>query len=186
VVVSSYDADAARDQSDVVRALYGEVYAAAPYSEGPDDVQAFATNDWPRRLTQPAFRLVLAHVGGEPAGFTFGHALKPDTRWWAGALDPLPPDLTAEPEGRTFAVIELGVREQFRHRGIARALHTALLRDRPEQRVTLLVRPEAEPARELYDALGYSYVCTHQPYADGPTYRCLLMPLPVPADDQDG
>ena len=186
VVVSSYGPDAARDQFDIVRSLYAEVYSEPPYVEGSDDVESFATNDWPRRLTQPGFRLVLAHIGHEAAGFAFGHGLEPNTLWWAGALDPLPADLTTEPVGRTFAIIELGVRQQFRRHGIARALHAALLRERPEERVTLLVRPEAEPARQLYESLGYTSVCRLRPYIDGPIYNCLLIRLSQGASGRGG
>jgi GNAT superfamily N-acetyltransferase len=164
--------------------MYGEVYAEPPYCEGSEDVEEFA-GGWPRRVSQPGFRVVVAYAGTEPAGFTFGHQLRSDTRRWANALDPLPPELTAEWPGRTFLIVELAVRKRFRRRGLGRALHAALLRDRSEERVTLLVRPEteADPARQLYNTLGYMNVGPMRPSTDAPLYDCMLMSLPVSAED---
>jgi ribosomal protein S18 acetylase RimI-like enzyme len=58
--------------------------------------------------------------------------------------EPLSEELTAEWNGRTFAVIDLAVREDHRKRGIGRALLNSLLTDRPEQRATLTVQPDAK------------------------------------------
>ena len=176
VTVAEYDGEAARDHLDVVRDLYAEVYAEPPYREGPEDVAGFAA-DWPRRVGQPGFRLVLTHAGAEPGGFAFGHQLVPGTRWWDGALEPLPQELTHERPGRTFAVIELAVRNPYRRQGLGRTLHDSLLHGRSEERVTLLVRPEAEAARRLYDNLGYRAVGRIRPGEDTPRYNALLLEL---------
>jgi ribosomal protein S18 acetylase RimI-like enzyme len=177
--VSRYDGDSALEQLDLVRELYAEVYAEPPYREGPEDVAAFA-DDWRRRVGQPGFRLVVAHVGSRPAGFAFGHQLTAGTRWWAGAVEPLPSETTTERPGRTFAVIEIALRREFRRRGIARVLHATLLAGRTEERVTLLVRPEAEPARRLYAALGYRRLSALRPGPDTPRYDVLVLPLAAP------
>jgi ribosomal protein S18 acetylase RimI-like enzyme len=174
--VAVYDGSAARDQLDVVSTMYAEVYAEPPYFEGPDDVDWFA-KDWPRRVSQPGFRLVLARAAADPAGFAFGHQLKEGTAWWDGALEPLPTDVTEEHTGRTFAVIELAVRKPYRRQGLARALHSALLRDRREERATLLVRPEAQPARQMYTSLGYEPVGRIKPYENAPVYQAMIKTL---------
>jgi GNAT superfamily N-acetyltransferase len=182
-----YDGDAGVDQFDDVRTLYADVYAEPPYCEGPDDVREFAQS-WPHRVSRPGFRLVVARVGSESAGFIFGHQLPADTRRWENALEPLPAELTAEWPGRTFLIVELAVRRKFRRRGLGRALHAAVLRERPEERVTLLVRPEPEaaPAQQLYEALGYTSVGPMRPFSGAPLYECLLMTLPPATTDPQG
>lgn len=158
VLLEAHDADGADGALDIVAALYAEIYAEAPYREGPEEVRAFAQG-WPHWLAQPGFRLVLARPADgdrEPVGFAFGHQLAPDTRWWDRLIDPLPADVTEEWPGRTFSIRELAVRARHRRRGIGRGLHRALLSDRPEERVTLAVRPDAGVAQAAYAAWGYT------------------------------
>jgi GNAT superfamily N-acetyltransferase len=125
----------------------------------------------------PRRQVVLARAAADPAGFAFGHQLKEGTAWWDGALEPLPTDVTEEHTGRTFAVIELAVPKPYRQQGLARSLHSALLRDRQEQRATLLVRPEAQPARQTYTSLGYEPVGRIQPYENAPVYEAMIKTL---------
>ena len=175
----TYAGPAARDLRDVVCRIYAEVYAEAPYYEGTAEVDAFAKG-WERLVAFPGFRLVLAARSQEVVGFALGHLLPEDTGWWAGALSPLPRDLTTERPGRTFAVIELAVRKPFRGRGIGRELHARLLAGVMAERVTLCVRPEPEaaPARAAYGAWGYTTVGQVRPGPDLPVYDAMLRPLP--------
>jgi hypothetical protein len=65
---------------------------------------------------------------GEPIGFVFGVQLRVRSKWWKGALTPLPDyittdyittdHITTEYPGRTFAIIEIVVRRPYRQRGI--------------------------------------------------------------------
>ena len=168
------DTEEATAELNSIVPIYREVYREPPYLEDEADVQDFA-GSWHRRTSQPGFRLVVAAVGGKPIGFGFGHRLVPKTRWWHGAVDELDVD-TAEWSGRTFAIIELALLTEFRGQGIGRRLHDLLLRDAAEERVTLLVRPEpeAEPARRLYDHLGYWQVGEIVPFEGGPLYDALV------------
>jgi hypothetical protein len=43
----------------------------------------------------------------ELAGFAFGVTLQPSTPWWHNLTTPLPPGVTTEHPGRTFALVEL-------------------------------------------------------------------------------
>ncbi|MDP8970782.1 MAG: GNAT family N-acetyltransferase [Actinomycetota bacterium] len=156
--------------------VYADVYAEPPYLEGPEDVTDFTDTFQTRRLTQTGFRLVTAHTS-ELIGFTFGHTLRPGTGWWRGALTSLPDEFTAEPPGRTFAIIELAVRAPWRRRGVAGMLHDALLEDRPEERATLLVRPEATPAQAAYARWGWRKVGQIRRVPTAPVYDALVLTL---------
>lgn len=173
LAISTFDGETATPWLSTVRALYGQVYAEPPYDKSDADVTSFAAT-LPRRVASPGFRLALAHIGDAPVGFTFGHQLRPDTQWWFGAVDPLPRDIVTERPGRTFAIIELGVRRRHRRRHVARALHTALLEGRAEERVTLLARPDAQAAQRTYAAWGYRRVGRIQPFVDSPVYDALV------------
>lgn len=160
--------------------VYAEVYAEPPYNEGPDDVASFAANDWPRRYTAPGFRLVLARHAGNAIGFAFGHNLPDNTHWWTGMLDTIDPEITREWPGRTFAIIELAVRHQWRRRGIARQLHDRVVANSNAERATLLVRPEPEasPARHAYGRWGFQRLGHIRPFPGAPIYEAMLRRFP--------
>lgn len=175
-VITTYGVNESEQAFDVVRAIYSEVYAEPPYLEGPADFDDFGQS-LPRRAAAPGFRLVVASVGTEAVGFALGHELGARTRWWDGALAALPDDVTSEWPGRTFAVIELAVLKPWRGRGYARQLHAHLVAGLGVERLTLLVRPDAEPAHRAYDAWGYERVGQVQPFDGGPIYDAMLRPL---------
>jgi ribosomal protein S18 acetylase RimI-like enzyme len=131
----------------------------------------------PRRAAQPAFQLVVATTDGKPVGFAFGHQLTADAKWWQGATTPLPDSIVREYAGHTFAIIELAVAAEYRRRGIAKALHDALLVDANEERATLLVRPEAVPARTAYERWGYARVGAIRPWPEAPLYDAMVLNL---------
>jgi GNAT superfamily N-acetyltransferase len=87
-------------------------------------------------MKNPAFGLVTAKVNGELVGFAYGIALSGNTGWWSRMMEPLPEELTAEWNGRTFAVIDLAVRQDYRKQGIGRALLDTLLANRTEERAS--------------------------------------------------
>jgi len=178
VTVQVVDGQRAAPLLGLVRSVYAEVFAEPPYDEGPDDVARFAAG-WALQTAQPGFRLALATEDGTPLGFAFGHPLTPSSRFWHGFLEPPPPDVIDEPGGRTFALFELAVVVAARRRGWARALHDALLRDRPESRVGLLCRPEAAAAQAAYRSWGYQRIGRIRPGPDTPVYDALVRPLPL-------
>ncbi|MGH3972362.1 MAG: GNAT family N-acetyltransferase [Pseudonocardiaceae bacterium] len=177
LTLTSYDADTAQQQFPVVEALYQEVFAEPPHSEGAEEFELFATRWWPKQSAQPEFQLIVATLGDEPVGCTYGHRLPPDTAWWKGAVEPLPEDLTEEYEGRTAALIEMMIRSDYRRRGIAAALHRAFCESRAEQRVTLTVRPDNDPARAGYAKWGYRKVGQIRPARRAPVYDAMILDL---------
>jgi hypothetical protein len=83
--IRTYEGPPAASRLDVVLPVYAEVYAEPPYCEGPDDVAHFRDHGWPAREAAPGFRLAVATADEQVVGFTFGHELTADTRWWSGA-----------------------------------------------------------------------------------------------------
>ncbi|MBV8540930.1 MAG: GNAT family N-acetyltransferase [Pseudonocardiales bacterium] len=181
LTVTVYGTDTSGAQGDTVRDLYAEVYAEPPYHEGPAEVADFASGRH-RTVDQRNFRLVVARWAGEPIGFAFGVPLRVSTTWWDGALTPLPEDITTEYPGRTFAIIELAVRRPYRRRGVGRRLHTHLIAGLSEERVTLLVRPEAPAPQQAYRAWGYRPVGRIRPFPGAPVYHAMIKQLPPPGD----
>lgn len=89
--------------------------------------------------------------------------------WRAGLRQDVGADLLIEDGQRTFAVNEIMVRALWRQRGYARALHDVLLRDRAEERATLLVEPDNVPARSAYLSWGWRKIddlSWRQPWLD--------------------
>jgi ribosomal protein S18 acetylase RimI-like enzyme len=161
---------------DVVSELYVDVFFPPPHNKGPLELGRMQ-DAWPRRLQAPGFSLVVADREESPAGCVYGHQLTENTRWWDGAVDPLPADIAHEEPGRTIAIIDMLVRQQWRRIGLAEAMHEALLADRDEERVTLLVKPDNIPARRAYEKWGYEQVGRIQPFPDAPVFDSMVKKL---------
>jgi GNAT superfamily N-acetyltransferase len=140
------DGAAAAEREDDLLALTGEVYGTVD-----DPAAARRARVWRR---QPGFALAEVRHGGYLVGYASGMPLRPATSWWRGLTAPLPPEVTAEHPGRTFALTELLVRASWRRQGIGRDLHDLLLDGRSEERATLTVPPGAAPAQHAFRAWG--------------------------------
>ncbi len=173
------DGGAASERESDLRALAGEVYG---HADDPEAVRRARV--WRR---QPGFALAEARHGGYLVGYASGMPLRPSTSWWRELTTPLPPDVTAEHPGRTFALTELLVRASWRRQGIGRELHELLLGGRPEERATLTVPPGAGAAQAAFRSWGWRKLArTHsdaRAYSDGtsaPVLDILVIDLPLP------
>ena len=166
-------AQAATDAAEL-QALHAEVYA-------DEDAGRFAGRFRVQRR-QPGFVLAEARSGGYLIGYAAGMPLRPATSWWRGLTAPLPEEVTAEPPGRTFALVELLVRAPWRRQGIARTLHDLVLAGRPEERATLTVPPASTAAQQAFRSWGWRRVGrTRDPDEPGsPVSDVLVIPLPLP------
>jgi GNAT superfamily N-acetyltransferase len=131
-----------------------------------------------RYAQDPTFALVTGRLDGQLRGYAFGSTLTADTGWWRGLSEATEPDLARETGSRTFAFREFLVRQAYRRRGYGRQLHNALLRDRPEERATLLVRQD-NPAKWLYLRWTWRLVGKLQPYDDSPVFDSMVLDLPA-------
>src|SRR6266568_4292735 len=77
-----------------------------------------------------------------------------------------------------FALVELLVRVRWRRQHIAQTMHDLLLKDRPEERATLTVLPEAAPAQSAYRNWGWRRVAQKRnPLPGSPLFDVLVKPL---------
>ncbi|MFC5666202.1 GNAT family N-acetyltransferase [Kitasatospora misakiensis] len=166
------DPDAAARVLDEIAPLYEQVFAEPPYFEGPRDLAGFLEG-YEAFRTMPGFRLVLARSGAALVGFAFGVLLQSDSRWWNGlGLDE---GFTRENGHRTFVIREIAVAPEQRRQGLGRELHAAVLEGAQVERVTLAVRPEAQAAMNMYEALGYRNLGDKPPAWKGaPVYRYMV------------
>ncbi|MEV5833473.1 GNAT family N-acetyltransferase [Nocardia sp. NPDC052112] len=166
---------------DIFRDSYVHAIEAGEKFESPEAfMHRFDAYTDPGR---PAgFELVIAELDGLACGQTWGWPLHENTAWWGGfELEKgNAADFTAENGSRTFGLSEIMVRSELTGRGIARALHDELLGNRPEQRATLLVRPDNTRAYTTYRKWGWSRVGTLKPsWPDAPTFDVLIRDLPL-------
>lgn len=157
---------------DDLAKIYMGVYAEPPYNSGPLwSADAFAARTR-RQVTREGFSFICALSGDELMGFVFGLTFE-EGKWWAG-------DATAPPaeilQSKKFAVIELVVRQEWRGRGVGRALLGRLLTGRPEGYAILSAVPEA-PAREMYRRWGWQQVGTAHHAPTAPIMDALALPL---------
>jgi ribosomal protein S18 acetylase RimI-like enzyme len=175
-------AAAGRGFADEVGAAYRAAFAAPPNNEGEYEFER-QRSKYRELLDRPGFQLATARLGGVPAGFAYGVLLRPDTLWWEGMREPLAAEVTAETGSRTFALIDLGVRPEFRRRGLGRALHDAVLGSTPAERATLAVEPRLEANQRLYRSWGWVRAGRMDGTADSApyTYDIYILALPMTA-----
>jgi GNAT superfamily N-acetyltransferase len=171
--IQRYDADGLVRYRDELLAVYAEVYAdklSNPFFSPErywERLEAYAS--------RAGYSLVLGRLDGELIGYAMGFTLPAGSAWWRGLRTDVDPAVLVEDGQRTFALTYMMVRAAWRRRGYARALHDALLRDRPEQRAALLVLPDNVPARTAYDSWGWYQIGELQPFADAPVYDALVL-----------
>jgi GNAT superfamily N-acetyltransferase len=176
LVIQQLGAEGLHEQRADVLTVYTEVYADQLgdtfYSPGRywERLEAYASRD--------GFGFVTGRIDGDLAGYALGYPLPAGSRWWGGIRGRVDPALLTETGQRTFALNELMVRPPWRRRGYARELHDALLRSRPEQRATLLVRPDNTPALQAYLSWGWYRIGELQPFADAPIFDAMVLDLP--------
>ncbi|MGK8525237.1 N-acetyltransferase family protein [Nocardia asteroides] len=147
--------DDARHYFDEICQLYDDVFSAPPFVRVKTESESQRHREMlGNMIASPSFGVALAESHGSLVGFVYGKALADNTGWWDGFQQPVPTEVIREWPGRTFAVIDLAVREPERRHGVGRRLLDTLLDSRPEQRATLAVRPQAEHAHEFYRAVG--------------------------------
>ncbi|MFD9864465.1 GNAT family N-acetyltransferase [Streptomyces alboflavus] len=149
--------------------LVGDFYSADRFNERLSSHSSAA-----------GWEAIVGYVTGEPVGFAYCTPLGPNTRWWTAMTTPLPEGYTDEDGTRTLALNEIVVREAWRGTGVAHQLHEDLLKDRSEQRVTLLVNPKAGDGKvqAVYERWGYEKVGEQQPFADSPVFAAMMRSLP--------
>lgn len=153
------------DDRDQVLDIHDEVYAEL--DDPLADREAFGPflDHWAAR---PGFACLIGYDKAEPVGFAYGAPLSPATTWWQG-VDPQPDAaFTHETGTRTFALSELNVRTPWRGTGIARRIHDALIADRSEERVTLLVHAAHSKVVALYEQWGYRTIGQTVPFEGAP------------------
>lgn len=173
------DGSGAGEREEDLLALAGEVYGKAGDPAAARQARV--------RRRQPGFALAEARHGGYLVGYASGMPLRPSTSWWRSLTAPLPPEVTAEHPGRTFALTELLVRASWRRQGIGRELHELILSGRPEERATLTVAPGAGAAQAAFRSWGWRKVARAR--GDGPgghVLDVLVINLPwVPSASTD-
>ncbi|WP_328366932.1 GNAT family N-acetyltransferase [Micromonospora zamorensis] len=166
-----HSADEADGVLDQLVGLYLEVHAGGG--------EFYSEDRYRRQLSmhmqRVGWELVTATVDGALVGYIYGFPLPPQTRWWDGIHQPVPPGFTEEDGTRTFALSELLVLSGWRRQGIARALHDDLVGSRTESRTTLLARPDNVAAQTAYRSWGWGKITKLQPnWEDAPIFDVLV------------
>lgn len=163
--------------ADELTAVYREVYAEPPYEWGDEHAELFSKR-FAGQCRDAGFSLVEARCDGELVAFGFGVTLAPTTPWWQHLRTPLPEEMTHEHVGRTFALVELLVRQPWRQRRIAESIHARLLHARHEERATLTVLPAAVVAQAAYAKWGWRKVAQKRnPLPGSPVFDVMVREL---------
>jgi ribosomal protein S18 acetylase RimI-like enzyme len=177
VTFGHYDSSQTQSVVDTLVALYIEIYA---HEEGEFFGESRIRQQLESHMQIVGFDIVMAFNKDSIIGFVYGFPLASDTRWWRGLRTTVSPDLITESGGRTFAISELAVHRMWRRQGIGRALHDQILTPRTEDRATLLVEQDNEPANNAYAKWGWKQFGRIRPARSGaPTLDALMLSLPL-------
>lgn len=152
---------------DICR-LYEQVFSMPPFAWS-EDGSIEHTQELSEVRNDPTFAVTIARDSERLIGFAYGHRLPVDHGWWQDFLEPLPPTMADEWDGRTFALINLAVDEDWRGQGIGKQVLSLLLERRLEERAILSVQPAAVETQRIYKHLGWRKVGTKGPIPEALT-----------------
>lgn len=121
----------------------------------------------------PGFSCVLAFDGDKAVAFAYGAPSTPQREWWREHLHPAPDS------SRTYSFSELAVRTNWRKTGVSELVTRALLEDRDEDLVVLLVDTTHPRVQAMYEDWSFRKVGERQPFPDSPVYAVMLAELPL-------
>lgn len=174
-----FDQDAPAAVWAGVSRVYVLAFAAPPYDESPDELRQ--VEQWgPAMLATPGGRLVVALRNAQVLGFVISERLDHDQSWQQllrTAGGSLGADIAAAPSAAVI-VQELAVDGQQRGQGIARALVSRLLADRPEAHAVLSVYQQAAQVRTMYQRWGFHELGATVADDGADTLHLMHQPLP--------
>lgn len=137
-------------------------------------VTRFQQDQMIRHPAREDFRLAVAFVDQELAGFGYGYTGRAG-QWWTDRMRAAVPAAIYDAwfEGH-FEVAELAVRPRYQRQGIGAALHDALLEGLPHERALLTCRRDSRAARRLYLRKGWRRLADVD---DEVTLMGLLLPV---------
>jgi ribosomal protein S18 acetylase RimI-like enzyme len=177
LTIRQHDVHGLREQRQDILSVYSEANA-----ERLGDPFYSLSRYWERLAAHAScdgFGFVTGRLGAELVGYALGYPLPAGSGWWRGIRGEVDEALLAETGQRIFAFTELMVRPRWRRRGYATGLHDALLRHRPEERATLLVRPDNTAAHLAYRSWGWTKIGELQPFDDAPIFDAMVRELHV-------
>jgi ribosomal protein S18 acetylase RimI-like enzyme len=159
------DAAGARSLSETVSLVHRDAYADIIAYAGPFESSETFMQRFEGHTSHADLDFVMAYIGDEPVGQTWGFAKAQPT---FGDAKP------------TFALCEIMVRKAWTGHGIAHALHDELLGARSERQAQLYVRPENTRAYRAYLKWGWHKAGETRPnLPDAPVFDVLMLPLPI-------
>ncbi|WP_182660066.1 GNAT family N-acetyltransferase [Streptomyces calidiresistens] len=126
-----------------------------------------------RHAAEPGFTTVLAYADGHPVGYAYANTIEHGDRYWQRTT-PTPAERQTERPAVTLK--EIGVRPARRKTGTARRIHHAILADRAEPHVTLMVNPAAgdRKVHVLYRSWGYEDIEQSRPSPASPLLTVMI------------
>ncbi|MFD4374120.1 GNAT family N-acetyltransferase [Streptomyces sp. NPDC058486] len=154
-------------------AVYAEV--REPLLHLPNYAVPTFTERLERHGREPGFGAVLAFDAEDrPVGYAYGNTVESGDRWWQRMGD-VDPRFTTSP---ALALKEIGVTGPYRGTGLARRIHDALLADRTEAYVSLMVNASAGDGKvqRVYETWGYQVIGTSRPSPASPVLAAMIRP----------
>jgi GNAT superfamily N-acetyltransferase len=177
IAVRLGDGSTAATLFEQIRRVYDEVFSEPPYIWDDEEPERHRER-LSRLMADPTFGLTVAHDGPDLVGFAYGRTVPVDNPRLVNFMDPLPPGMADEWEGRTFILVDLAVTRRMRGQRIGRRLVETLVASRAEERAILGAEPQATESQAFYTHLGWQNIGRRREVGNVvPFYYIYLLPL---------
>jgi 2,3-bisphosphoglycerate-dependent phosphoglycerate mutase len=155
-VIQRLDGSQALARTVELTDVYRAAFTAPGYDEAEESVDHFRDQQLTTHASREGFRCVTVRFGDRLAGFGYGYTGELG-QWWSDRVaERAPQPVVDEWLGGHFEFVELAVDPRWQGRGLACALHDALLLDLPQHRALLTTYRDDRTAPRLYRRLGWS------------------------------
>jgi ribosomal protein S18 acetylase RimI-like enzyme len=119
------------------------------------DFETWRADMFARHATRGGYRLIVVTDGTVVAGFSWGYIGERGQYWADLVAGALPGRVAEEWVGGHFEFVELAVSPKYRHHGLGRRLHDALLDGVSQKALLSTTDDPADPAVRLYLSSGW-------------------------------
>ncbi len=113
------------DYKNDVFLIYREAYSGPPYYTNEESLVVFEKTDWPQRIKQEGFTLVLVKNQGEPVGMAYGWKSVRGTYWTEKLRGQLSENCDHWTDDN-FELVDIAIRPKYQGKGAGKILYQAL------------------------------------------------------------
>jgi ribosomal protein S18 acetylase RimI-like enzyme len=154
---------------DDVFLVYREAYSGSPYYTNDQSLTAFERTDWPERIKQKGFELVVVKDKGEPIGMAYGWKSVPGAYWTEKLRGQLGESYNHWTENN-FELVDIAIIPKYQGKGAGKFLYQALFEDLKYKTAILYTLQSETVAYQMYLKLGWQILRDNFVFKSGKSF----------------